>query len=257
MAIPAGITTATVTRDAPSGTGRVMARFIPSETLFWEGTQLDLFFDAASPADGEPLEVDLPHTDQTGFTSATGRPITDWHYTVRLWLIAEDEESTFPPRTLRLPAAESSLDLAGVDFREPVRSAAATPSTLGLTGPAGPAGPAGADGADGPAGPVGATGPAGPAGADGATGAAGPAGPAGPTGATGPAGADSTVPGPTGPAGETGSAGTAGATGPAGAAGATGATGATGSAGAAGAAGATGPAGPTGPVAALSIVFGG
>jgi hypothetical protein len=248
MAIPAGITTATVTRDAPSGTGRVMARFIPSETLFWEGAQLDLFFDAASPADGEPLEVDLPHTDQTGFTNAAGRPITDWHYTVRLWLIAEDEESTFPPRTLRLLATESSLDLAGIDFGEPVSSAAATPSTLGLTGPPGPqgpagdAGPAGADGADGATGPAGADGATGADGADGEQGepgiqgepgATGPAGAAGATGATGaagatgPAGADSTVPGPTGPAG------------------------------AAGAAGETGPAGPTGPVAALSIVFGG
>jgi hypothetical protein len=148
-------TTAMVHHDAPESSsggdpGRVVARFTPSVALTWADTNAPLppFFDAASPAAGEPLEIDLPHTDQSGFVDSVGRPITDWHYIVRMWQFVDGQESTFPPRRLDLPSSVSDVDLGAMDFGTPVTPAVATPNS-GSGGPAGPAGPAGPPGAAG------------------------------------------------------------------------------------------------------------
>ena len=157
-------TTATVHHDAPilgGNPGRVLARFTPSVALIWAdtGTPLALNFDAISPANGEPMAIDLPHTNQTGFVDAAGNAVTGWHYNVRLWYFTNGQESTFPPHRLSVPVTKTDVDLGLINFGTPVTPAVATPNAGGQTGPAGPAGPAGLDGADstvpGPQGPAG------------------------------------------------------------------------------------------------------
>lgn len=124
MPIPAGVTTATVHHDAPisfSGDpGRVMANFTPSATLVWEatGTPLAAFFDAISPESGEPLEVELPHTDQAGFVDGAGNDVTDWHYSVKLWFFKDGQKISFPPRDFQLTSGQTLVDLALIPYGE-------------------------------------------------------------------------------------------------------------------------------------------
>ena len=196
MSIPAAVTTATVHHDAPVSfggePGRVMARFTPSATLIWEdtGTPLASFFDAVSPENGAPLEIDLPHTDQSGFVDGSGNTLENWHYSVKIWYFKDGQNISLPSRDFQLSSGQTSVDLALIPWGEAVDPTVApmafvtsingqtgdveVDTLVGDTGPEGPAGPAGADGADSTV--PGPEGPAGPAGADGAEGAAGAAG---------------------------------------------------------------------------------
>jgi hypothetical protein len=219
MPIPAGVTTATVHHDAPvsfgGDPGRVMARFKPSVNLIWEatGTPLARFFDAVSPANGEPLEVELPHTDQPGFVDGSGNTVNNWHYSVKVVFFKDGQRIGLPARDFQLSSGQSDVDLAlipyGVAVNPTVAPLAYVTSVNGQTGdieiaslegPAGPAGPTGATGPTGPAGADGADGVDGLDGVDGAPGATGPAGPQGPAGPAGADGADGAA-GPEGPAG--------------------------------------------------------
>jgi hypothetical protein len=216
MPIPAGVTTATVHHDAPvsfgGDPGRVMARFKPSVNLIWEatGTPLARFFDAVSPANGEPLEVELPHTDQPGFVDGSGNTVNNWHYSVKVVFFKDGQRIGLPARDFQLSSGQSNVDLAlipyGVAVNPTVAPLAYVTSVNGQTGDIeitslqGPAGPTGATGPAGPTGPAGADGVDGVDGVDGATGPAGPQGPAGPAGADGADGADGAA-GPEGPAG--------------------------------------------------------
>ena len=160
MSIPAAVTTATVHHDAPISfggePGRVMARFTPSATLIWEdtGTPLAGFFDAVSPENGAPLEIELPHTDQSGFVDGSGNTLENWHYSVKIWFFKDGQNIGFPSRDFQLSSGQSSVDLAlipwGLAVDPTVAPMAYVTSVNGQTGDIeiesleGPAGPAGA-----------------------------------------------------------------------------------------------------------------
>ena len=84
--LPPDITTATVTfGKVASVVGRgakVSLTVTPSHDLVWAATgdAIAGFTEAADVDEGIIGQIELPHTDQEGFITRTGRTITDWHY---------------------------------------------------------------------------------------------------------------------------------------------------------------------------------
>jgi hypothetical protein len=118
MTIPAGISTALVHMDAPVSfigePGRLYVRIQPSVSLVWEatGTPLANFFDAVSPDNGLPMEIELPHTDQDGFIDGLGNSITGWFYTVTIKYEKDGQIVHFPSRDFQILTGQESVDLA-------------------------------------------------------------------------------------------------------------------------------------------------
>jgi hypothetical protein len=118
MTIPAGISTALVHMDAPVSfigePGRLYVRIQPSASLVWEetGTPLANFFDAVSPDNGLPMEIELPHTDQDGFIDGLGNSITGWFYTVTIKYEKDGQIVHFPSRDFQIPVGQTDVDLA-------------------------------------------------------------------------------------------------------------------------------------------------
>lgn len=118
MTIPSGISTAFVHMDAPvsfvGGSGRLYVRIEPSVSLVWAatGTPLANFFDALAPDNGEPLEIELPHTDQAGFIDSVGNSTSGWFYTVTIKYEKDGQIVRFPSRDFQIPVGQTDVDLA-------------------------------------------------------------------------------------------------------------------------------------------------
>lgn len=116
MALPAGITTATVLFgkdfDVLGGGNDVTLRITPSHTLIWEATGDRLTaFDVAVSAESDTVGTfELPHTDQTGFINEAGTEITDWWYTIVGTVRAGRAQKTYTKR-VQVTSDVTSFDL--------------------------------------------------------------------------------------------------------------------------------------------------
>lgn len=116
MALPAGITTATVLFgkdfDVLGGGNDVTLRITPSHTLIWEATGDRLTaFDVAVSAESDTVGTfELPHTDQAGFINEAGAEITDWWYTIVGTVRAGRAQKTYTKR-VQVSSDVTSFDL--------------------------------------------------------------------------------------------------------------------------------------------------
>lgn len=89
MALPVGVTTATVTFgkdvDLLGDNASVKLKITPSHTLVWAATGERITpFDVESvAAEGVTGAFNVPHVDQAGFVDRAGNTITNWYYTVQ------------------------------------------------------------------------------------------------------------------------------------------------------------------------------
>ena len=144
MPIPAGVTTALVHMDAPVSfigePGRLHVRITPSDSLVWEatGTPLANFFDAIAPDNGEPMEIELPHTDQPGFIDGVGNSVTDWFYSATIKYEKDGQIIHFPSRDFQIPTGQDDIDLAlvpsGEAYTPSIAPTLPVTSIEGLTG---------------------------------------------------------------------------------------------------------------------------
>lgn len=118
MAIPAGITTALVHMDAPvsftGDPGRVHVTIASSVPLVWAatGTPFANFVDVVTPGDGQEMQVELPHTDQSGFLDSAGNSYKDWNYVVKIKYEKDGQIVHFADRAFQILQGQTSVDLA-------------------------------------------------------------------------------------------------------------------------------------------------
>jgi hypothetical protein len=145
MALPPGVTTATVTfggaTDFVGGPVATSVTFKPSVNLLWQATGQPVvgFPATVKAAAGAQGSIVLPHTDQSGFVDGYGAPIVNWSYVATGEWTASGGTANFR-REFQLPTGTSALDLDTV------------PGAVGTTSPPstiGPPGPPGRDGASG------------------------------------------------------------------------------------------------------------
>lgn len=163
MALPAGITTATVTfGDAVDFAGQPVATsvtFRPSVSLLWAATGQPViaFPETVTAAGGGPGSIVLPHTDQAGFVDGYGTPIVNWSYVATGEWSAGGAKEPFR-REFQIPTGTTTLDLDTVPGAVGTTS---PPSMIGPPGPPGPVGPTstvpGPQGIQGIPGPMGAS----------------------------------------------------------------------------------------------------
>lgn len=142
--LPAEISTALVHMDAPLSfigePGRLHVEILPSVSLVWAatGTPVVNFEDMMDLADGQSLEIQLPHTDQDGFLDGAGNAITGWYYTVKITYEKDGQLRVFPERDFQVLVGQDSVDLALVpagEATEPMVAPILTVTSLdGFTG---------------------------------------------------------------------------------------------------------------------------
>jgi hypothetical protein len=123
MALPAGVTTCLVYKNAPvsfgGASGAVEIEITPSVRLVHiaTGTALVDFIESVAPTEGGIAQVMLPHTDQPGFRDEAGNAFINWHYTARVRLKKTGHQPKhLPIFDFQIPAGQSSLDLSSVPF---------------------------------------------------------------------------------------------------------------------------------------------
>lgn len=132
MALPAGITTATVLFgkdfDVLGGGNDVTLRITPSHTLIWEATGDRLTaFDVAVSAESDTVGTfELPHTDQAGFINEAGAEITDWWYTIVGTVRAGRAQKTYTKR-VQVTSDVTSFDLDTLPINTPVGPVGSVP----------------------------------------------------------------------------------------------------------------------------------
>jgi peptidoglycan/xylan/chitin deacetylase (PgdA/CDA1 family) len=118
MALPAGVTTATLTFGSPASgfTGEAVSTSItvtPSISLthIATGAPLLAFSVTVDAAEGMPGQVVLPHTDQDGFQDANGNAFKNWAYTVT----GTHKSGKLRPiqfdKVIQLPSGVATVDL--------------------------------------------------------------------------------------------------------------------------------------------------
>src|SRR5688500_14533645 len=119
MALPAGVTTATVTVGVPvSHTGAAVKTFVsiePSAFLVHAetGTPLVDFLEELSIAEGVAGQFTLPHTDQAGFTDENGNEYTNWYYAARISYSTPSKAKSKAPKikVFQLTTGQETVDL--------------------------------------------------------------------------------------------------------------------------------------------------
>jgi hypothetical protein len=144
MAIPAGISTALVHMDAPvsfiGDVGRLHVTISPSASLVWAatGTPVGNFVDSLKLDPGQPLEIELPHTDQDGFLDSSGGAFKNWAYVIKVRYEKDGQTRTFDERSFQIPIGQTNVDLALIPAgmpTPPVSAPAASVTSLeGYTG---------------------------------------------------------------------------------------------------------------------------
>lgn len=117
MALPAGITTATVTVGVPvtfSGAAvRSIVSIVPSAFLIHtaSGHPLVNLIEETSTTDGVAAQFTLPHTDQDGFQDESGNAYKNWYYTATIQY--QNDRVTKPAITkvFQLAAGQTLVDL--------------------------------------------------------------------------------------------------------------------------------------------------
>lgn len=120
MPLPAGVTTATVFKKAPvtfgGGQAKVYLEVTPSVRLIHTetGTPLADFVEVVDPLDGDLAQVNLPHTDQSGFQDEAGNSFIDWHYTARIRFEKDSKTRHMPLQSFQIPEGLTQLDLSTI-----------------------------------------------------------------------------------------------------------------------------------------------
>jgi hypothetical protein len=113
MALPAGITTATVTFgstvDFQGNPVTTKLKVQPSATVFWSGTHAPMVAFAINVESDTEGSVVLPHTDQAGFLDLNGQPVTNWTYKVTGSWTSSGGTRTFA-KEFNLPSSVSVID---------------------------------------------------------------------------------------------------------------------------------------------------
>lgn len=117
MALPAGISTATVTVGVPvtfSGLPvRTNVTITPSAFLVHTATGHPLvnMIETATASDGVAVQFTLPHTDQAGFQDEAGNAYQNWYYTATIQY--QTDKATKAPFTkvFQLATGQTTVDL--------------------------------------------------------------------------------------------------------------------------------------------------
>jgi lysophospholipase L1-like esterase len=116
--LPEGITTALVHMDAPvsfiGDEGSLFITITPSVSLVWAatGTPVGNFVDNMVLDPGVPLEVQLPHVDQSGFQDGLGNWVTGWYYTIKVVYDKTGQRRHFPEKDFQVLSGQTEVDVA-------------------------------------------------------------------------------------------------------------------------------------------------
>lgn len=126
MALPAGVTTATVMLRAPvafDGTpGKVYLELKPNVRIVHAatGTTLaDWMTTLEADANGTIL-AELPHTDQSGFLDESGAPVVNWSYTANIRYELSGQVVSTLPKVFALVSSVTTMDLATLPVGAPI-----------------------------------------------------------------------------------------------------------------------------------------
>lgn len=119
MALPAGVTTATVIAGVPvTHTGAPVKAFVSIEPSAYlvhaaTGTPLVDFLEELDISEGTAGQFILPHTDQSGFIDSSGNAYTNWYYTARVTYSTPSKAKTKAPKVkvFQLTTGQSTIDL--------------------------------------------------------------------------------------------------------------------------------------------------
>lgn len=147
MALPDGVTTATVTAGVPvTHIGAPVKAFLsiePSAFLVHTatGTPLVDFLEEQSINEGVAGQFTLPHTDQAGFQDENGNAYTNWYYTARITYSTPSKAKTKAPKVkvFQLATGQTVVDLDSLPGGAPAlpytTPIATVTSINGRTGP--------------------------------------------------------------------------------------------------------------------------
>lgn len=147
MALPAGVTTATVTAGVPvTHTGGAVKAFLSIEPSVFlvhtaTGTPLVDFLEELTIAEGVAGQFTLPHTDQAGFQDENGNAYTNWYYTARISYSTPSKAKTKAPKikVFQLATGQTIVDLDALPGGAPALPYTAPIATVtsvnGRTGP--------------------------------------------------------------------------------------------------------------------------
>lgn len=147
MALPEGVTTATVTAGVPvSHTGGPVKAFLSIEPSVFlvhtaTGTPLVDFIEELDISEGVAGQFTLPHTDQAGFQDENGNAYTNWYYTARLTYSTPSKAKTKAPKikVFQLATGQTVVDLDSLPGGAPALPYTAPIATVtsmnGRTGP--------------------------------------------------------------------------------------------------------------------------
>ena len=147
MALPDGVTTATVTAGVPvTHTGAPVKAFVSIEPSVFlvhtaTGTPLVDFLEELSINEGVAGQFTLPHTDQAGFQDENGNAYTNWYYTARISYSTPSKAKTKAPKikVFQLATGQTLVDLDQLPGGAPALPYTAPIATVtsfaGRTGP--------------------------------------------------------------------------------------------------------------------------
>lgn len=117
MALPAGVSTATLTVGVPvTFTGAAVRSTItitPSVYLVHAatGTPLVNMVEDTNTTEGVAAQFTLPHTDQTGFQDGAGNDYTNWFYTASIQYVTDKVRKAPIAKVFQIPVGQSVVDL--------------------------------------------------------------------------------------------------------------------------------------------------
>lgn len=117
MALPAGISTATVTVGVPvtfsGGAVRSIVTITPSEFLVHTATGHPLvnMIEEVSTTDGVAAQFTLPVTDQDGFQDENGNAYKNWYYTASIQYVTDKATKPAFTKVFQLVTGQSVVDL--------------------------------------------------------------------------------------------------------------------------------------------------
>jgi hypothetical protein len=126
MALPAGVTTASVILKAPvafDGTpGKVYLELKPNVRVVHaeSGTTLADWMTTLKADENGTISILLPHTDQTGFLDESGAPVVNWSYTANIRYDLSGQVVSTAPKVFALISSVSELDLATLPVGAPI-----------------------------------------------------------------------------------------------------------------------------------------
>lgn len=125
MALPAGVTTATVVLEAPVGfdgtPGKAYLEIQPNVRIVHSsGVTLADWITTHVGQEGQEISFVLPHTDQAGFTDESGAPIVNWSYTAIIHYDLSGQIVDVLPKVFALPDTITTMDLATLPVGAPI-----------------------------------------------------------------------------------------------------------------------------------------